>query len=85
MVEEYVVREEDIDEMHNLDVRQGPTCRECGAKLEYQGGHFRLNTNGPLSHGTRFWKCPACGRRPHEPIAYNHAADRLLVNLQEGE
>ena len=33
MVGEYVVREEDIDVMHALDVQQGPTCRECGAKL----------------------------------------------------
>ena len=81
MVEESAMREEDIDVMHALDVRQGPTCAECGAKLEYQGGHFRLNTQGPLSHGTRFWACPNCKRRPHEPVAYDHANDKLLVNL----
>ena len=81
MVEEYVIQEKDIDLMHNLDVRQGPRCRECGAKLEYQGGHFRLNTQGGHSQGTRFWSCPGCGRRPHEPVAFDHANDKLLVNL----
>ena len=58
-----------------------PTCKVCGAKLELQGGHYRITTNGPLSKGTRFWACPGCGRRVQEPVAYDHINDTILVNL----
>ena len=82
MVEKAAMREEDIDVMHAMDVRQGPTCKECGAKLELQGGQYSisLRPNAP-SPGTRFWRCPGCNRSIHEPIEYDHVNDKLLVNL----